>query len=75
MRRGEADFEGLVVGLGATGVVRRVFLDVEPAYEVSQRVFEGLGGTSCSSSSTPSFASGDGVSLFTRWGTRSTSCG
>src|SRR5262249_13239859 len=35
VRRGDADFEGLVVGLGATGAVTRVLLDVEPAYEVS----------------------------------------
>ena len=32
----------MVVGLGALGVVTRVTLDVEPAYEVRQRVFEGL---------------------------------
>ena len=40
--RGEPDFDGVVVGLGALGVVTRVTLDVEPAYEVRQRVFEGL---------------------------------
>jgi alditol oxidase len=41
--RGDADFDGLVVGLGALGAVTRVALDVEHAYEVRQRVFEGLG--------------------------------
>ncbi len=41
--RGESDFEGLVVGLGALGAVTRITLDVESAYEVRQRVFEGLG--------------------------------
>jgi xylitol oxidase len=40
--RGDDDFDGLVVGLGALGAVTRVTLDVEPAYEVRQRVFEGL---------------------------------
>ena len=40
--RGDEDFDGLVVGLGALGAVTRVSLDVEPAYEVRQRVFEGL---------------------------------
>jgi xylitol oxidase len=40
--RGEPDFDGLVVGLGALGAVTRITLDVEPAYEVRQRVFEGL---------------------------------
>ena len=29
--RGDPDFDGLVVGLGALGVVTRVTLDVEPA--------------------------------------------
>jgi alditol oxidase len=40
--RGDDDFDGMVVGLGALGAVTRVTLDVEPAYEVRQRVFEGL---------------------------------
>jgi alditol oxidase len=40
--RGQPDFEGMVVGLGALGVVTRLTLDVEPAYEVRQRVFEEL---------------------------------
>ena len=40
--RGDPDFDGLVVGLGALGVVTRLTLDVEPAYEVRQRVFEEL---------------------------------
>ena len=35
----------MVVGLGALGAVTRLTLDVEPAYEVRQRVFEGLKGT------------------------------
>ena len=41
-RAATADFDGLVVGLGALGAVTRLTLDVEPAYEVRQRVFEGL---------------------------------
>jgi alditol oxidase len=40
--RGDDDLDGLVVGLGALGAVTRVTLDVEPAYEVRQRVFEDL---------------------------------
>jgi xylitol oxidase len=40
--RGDDDFDGMVVGLGALGAVTRVTLDVEPAYEVRQRVFEHL---------------------------------
>jgi len=40
--RGDPDFDGLVVGLGALGAVTRITLDVQPAYQVKQRVFEGL---------------------------------
>jgi len=36
--RGDEDFEGMVVGLGALGAVTRVTLDVEPLYEIRQRV-------------------------------------
>ncbi|WP_369138387.1 D-arabinono-1,4-lactone oxidase [Modestobacter versicolor] len=40
--RGDADFAGTVVGLGALGAVTRVTLDVEPEFDVQQRVFEHL---------------------------------
>ncbi len=42
MSRGDPNFNGVVVGLGALGVVTRITLDAEPAYQVRQRVFEGL---------------------------------
>ena len=41
-RRGEPDFDGMVVSLGALGVVTRVTLDVEPTFEVRQDVYENL---------------------------------
>jgi xylitol oxidase len=41
LRRGDADFEGAVVNLGALGVVIGLELDVEPSYEVAQSVFDG----------------------------------
>jgi alditol oxidase len=66
--RGEPDFDGLVVGLGALGVVTRVTLDVEPAYEVRQRVFEGLGWDVLYEHFDEIAASGYSVSVFTRWG-------
>ena len=40
-KRGDPDFEGFVVHLGALGAVTRITLDVEPAYEIRQHVFEG----------------------------------
>jgi xylitol oxidase len=66
--RGDADFDGLVVGLGALGAVTRVTLDVEPAYEVRQRVFEGLSWDALFERFDAVTASADSVSVFTRWG-------
>ncbi len=65
--RGDADFEGLVVGLGALGAVTRLTLDVEPAYEVRQRVFEGLTWDALYGHFDEISASGDSVSVFTGW--------
>jgi alditol oxidase len=66
--RGNADFDGLVVGLGALGAVTRLTLDVEPAYEVRQRVFEGLSWDALHEHFDDVTASGYSVSVFTRWG-------
>ncbi|MGO9955407.1 MAG: FAD-binding protein, partial [Solirubrobacteraceae bacterium] len=66
--RGDADFDGLVVGLGALGAVTRVTLDVEPAYRMRQRVFEGLTWDALYGHFDEISASGDSVSVFTRWG-------
>jgi alditol oxidase len=66
--RGDADFDGLVVGLGAVGAVTRVTLDVEPAYEVRQRVFEGLEWDALYEHYDAISACGYSVSVFTRWG-------
>ena len=52
--RGNPDFDGLVVGLGALGAVTRITLDVQPSYEVKQRVFEGLAGRRSPTTSTRS---------------------
>ncbi len=43
MAAGDPDFEGVVVGLGALGIVTRVTLAVQPYYEMRQRVFERRG--------------------------------
>jgi alditol oxidase len=67
-RRGEPDFDGMVVGLGALGAVTRVTLDVEPAYEVRQRVFEGLAWDALAGHFDAITSAGYSVSVFTRWG-------
>jgi xylitol oxidase len=66
--RGEPDFDGLVVGLGALGAVTRITLDVEPAYEVRQRVFEGLSWEALFEHFDEITSYGYSVSVFTRWG-------
>ena len=66
--RGEPDFDGLVVGLGALGAVTRITLDVERAYEVRQRVFEGLGWEALFDNFDEITSCGYSVSVFTRWG-------
>jgi xylitol oxidase len=65
--RGDPDLDGLVVSLGALGAVTRLTLDVEPAYAVRQRVFEGLAWDALYERFDEVFASGDSVSVFTRW--------
>jgi xylitol oxidase len=66
--RGAPDFEGMVVGLGALGVVTRLTLDVEPAYELRQRVFEDLAWDMLFEHFDEITASGYSVSVLTRLG-------
>src|SRR5436309_5605463 len=66
--RGDPDFDGLVVGLGALGAVTRITLDVQPAYEVKQWVFEGLSWKALYDHFDEITSCGYSVSIFTRWG-------
>jgi xylitol oxidase len=66
--RGDADFDGMVVGLGALGAVTRLTLDIEPAFEVEQRVFERLSWKALSDHFDEVTSCGYSVSLFTLWG-------
>lgn len=65
--RGDEDFGGAVVHLGALGVVVEVELDVEPAYDVSQTVYEGLDWDTAVEHLDAITASATSVSLFTDW--------
>ena len=65
--RGEPDFDGTVVGLGALGAVTRVTLDVEPFYEVRQRVYEGLTWDALHEHFDAITSCGYSVSVFTLW--------
>ncbi len=68
VERGEEDFDGSVVSLGALGVVTRLELDVEPTYEVSQEVRTGLTWPVLESRFDEITAAAYSVSMFTRFG-------
>jgi xylitol oxidase len=67
-RRGDPDFDGMVVNLGALGVVSSLTLDIEPTYDVAQTVFEGLGWDEVLANFDGVTSAAYSVSLFTDWG-------
>jgi xylitol oxidase len=60
-------FLGMVVGLGALGVVTRVTLNLLPTYKVAQSVYQNLSFTHLKDHLDDIFSSGYSVSLFTDW--------
>ncbi|WP_434094180.1 FAD-binding protein, partial [Nonomuraea wenchangensis] len=66
LARGDADFPGAVVALGALGVVTSLTLDVVPSFEVRQYVREGLP-VEALAHFDDIMAAGYSVSLFTDW--------
>lgn len=60
-------FAGVVVGLGALGVVTRLTLDLEPAYDVRQDVFEHLPFSQFLEHFDELSALAESVSFFTAW--------
>lgn len=65
--REDPEFPGLVVGLGALGVVTRVTLDVVPRYEVRQQVFDNLPWDAALDCFDEIQDAAYSVSLFTTW--------
>lgn len=61
------EFDGAVVGLGAFGAVARITLDVEPGFEVRQRLFTDLSFDVLADQFDAIFASARSVSVFTDW--------
>ncbi len=60
-------FPGTVVGLGALGVVTKITLDVQPAFQMTQVVYENLSFSQLEHHLDDIFASGYSVSIFTEW--------
>lgn len=67
VQRGEPDFEGSVVNLGALGVVTRVSLDIVPTFDMWQVVWLDLPWDTVSTDFDALMSSGYSVSLFTDW--------
>ncbi|CAD5990180.1 D-arabinono-1,4-lactone oxidase [Agreia sp. COWG] len=67
IRRGEPGFDGLVVGLGAFGVVVRVTLDIQPTFLVRQDVYRGLPWNVLLDDVEGVTSLGYSVSVFTDW--------
>ncbi|GIG19634.1 xylitol oxidase [Cellulomonas chitinilytica] len=65
--RGDDDFAGSVVALGALGVAARVTLDVEPTYDVAQEVHDEVPWDAVLHHYDELTASADSVSVFTDW--------
>ncbi len=67
LRRGEPDFAGAVVALGAIGFVTRLELDVEPSFMVAQTVYRGLPFDAVLDAFDELTSLAYSVSLFTTW--------
>lgn len=65
--RGEADFDGAVVHLGALGVVTRVTLDLVPRFTLRQDVYRGLAWDVVLEHFDELTAAAYSVSMFTSW--------
>ena len=67
MRRGDTDFDGAIVSLGALGVVTRVTLDIEPTFRLRQDVYENLAWSTLGEHFDDVTSAAYSVSLFTNW--------
>ncbi|MEP6842504.1 MAG: FAD-binding protein [Pseudolysinimonas sp.] len=67
VRQGDPDFDGLVVGLGAFGVIVRITLGVEPSFRVRQDAFHGLPWSTVLDGLEGVTGAAYSVSLFTDW--------
>jgi xylitol oxidase len=66
--RGDPDFGGSVVALGALGIVTSLTLDIEPTYAVRQDVYTGMSWATLGDHFDAVMGDAYSVSLFTRFG-------
>jgi alditol oxidase len=67
LARGDAEFSGAVVGLGAMGIVTQMTLRLKPAFEVRQWVWENMPLDALAENFDEIFSAGYSVSGFTTW--------
>ena len=67
VRRGDADFPGAVLALGAAGIITHLTLDAEPTYDVRQTVYDRLPFESFRADPMAVLGAGYSVSAFTTW--------
>jgi xylitol oxidase len=66
-RRGDPAFDGVVVNVGALGIVTRMTLDIQPGFMMRQDAFEGLAWERVVSDLDAVMSAGESVSLMTHW--------
>ncbi len=67
VRRGDADFDALVVGLGAYGITVAVTLDIQPSFRMRQDIYAGLSWDAALADYGAVTGAGYSVSVFTMW--------
>ncbi|RFA20025.1 FAD-binding protein [Subtercola boreus] len=67
VERGEAEFDGYVVALGALGVIVEMTLAIEPTFDVAVSVFEELSWSDLAEHFDEITSAAYSVSLFTNW--------
>lgn len=65
--RGDEGFDGMVVGLGAFGIVTRVTLDIQPTFDIRQDAFVDLPWTTLMSDFDAVSSAAYSVSVLTKW--------
>jgi xylitol oxidase len=65
--RKQNSFQGVVISVGALGIITRITLDVQPAYTIRQWVYENLTLDAVGRHFEEIMSSGYSVSLFTDW--------
>jgi xylitol oxidase len=67
LERGDSDFDGAVVSLGALGIVTRITLDIQPTFDIRQDVYTGLNWDILLANFDAVTSSAYSVSVFTNW--------